>query len=195
MADPHNHEGVPLNVWILESATATDGSSLRRCVAERLIETYSPPAGVVVDLVAAGVVVLDAAIGRGRSAVLGLRPYACARPATESLSDTADLVVCLPPANHLEPPRDFAMPAVMVESVCRRAAVMLRPGGFFVLASVGRGTGALDPATRAVTATSAVGLDYFQHVVVLLGWPAVERAAAVERRIAHADLVVARRPA
>ena len=190
MAHPLHPEGVPLDVWLPDRQSSPDGASLRFHMAARLIDAYSPPAGVVVDLLASDVDVLNAALERGRSGVLGSLAYACRRPAVGSLTAKADLAVSLPPASHLAPPRHYSVPAPMAASLCRRAASLLRPGGFLVLASVGRGSGELDAPTQAVVAATDAGLAYFQHVVMLLDARAPEAVGENERSHVHADLMV-----
>ncbi|HSH59784.1 MAG TPA: hypothetical protein VK988_09135, partial [Acidimicrobiales bacterium] len=220
MPNPAHPEGVPLDVWLFNHDTATSPPSVRRQLATRLIEVYSPPGGVVVDLAPACGEVLAAATEAGRSTIVASTASVCEsrrRPAVlDSVQGSADLVVVLPPAGRLAPPRAHNLSATALSVVCRRAAPLLRPGGFLVIGVVGGAPAThLDPLAAAVNGVASEGLAYFQHVVAVIPsclgaagrspadrpflevtrmtpQASAESSAAGDgsRRLAHVDLVV-----
>lgn len=188
-------KAVPLNVWVPEPAPT--GTALRRHLAARLVETYSAPASVVIDLCPERGEVLAAAASAARGVVALRQPPGCAGrprpPALEALAGAAALAVALPPASHLVPPRPHPVSATAAKVLCRRAAPLLAVGGYLVIGTLGRGAGSRpDPISAAVGAAAEAGLDYHQHLVVLLDSerdPAPS-ATGSGRRLAHADLLV-----
>lgn len=189
---------VPLNIWLADPATNATG--VRRQLAARVVETYSPPAGTVIDLCPAQGEVLAAATSAGRGAVaLRQPPGGAGHPRTKvlnAIAETADLVIALPPASHLRPARPHPISPAAAKITARRAAPLLRPGGYLVLGTLGRpGGGGRDPVTCAVAAATEAGLAYYQHLVVLLdidldGQPCSAPEEARCRELAHADLLV-----
>lgn len=190
----HDHtEGVPLNIWPL-AATRQGCSILRRELAARAVETYAPPGGIVVDLNAGEGEGLAAAVLSGRNAVVlpdaseaeGRRRSAALR----SLAGTVDLVMALPAASHLDPPRPWSTSAVAARAVADQASTLLRPGGFLVLGIVGRDDH--DDVAATAAAVSEAGLAYFQHLVAILPDHAPERCGPGGRRRSteHADVLV-----
>jgi hypothetical protein len=200
MPNTTHSDRVPLNIWLPEEArTPTSGSAVRRHIADRLIETYSPPGGVVVDLCPGRGEVLAAASNAGRGAVVLQLPPGCARrpepPTLDAVAGTADLAVALPFASDLWPPRAHPLSAVAAGVLSRRAAPLLRPGGVLVLATLGRTAATRrDPASGTVAAGGQAGLACYQHVVALLVHELAAHCGAPEsrcrRRLAHADLLV-----
>ncbi|HVE46672.1 MAG TPA: hypothetical protein VNA57_07995 [Acidimicrobiales bacterium] len=207
MFDPTKDEGVPLNVWLFNQDPPPTGAQLRRLLADRLIETYCPPSGVVVDLDPDGGEVLAAAASAGRSTAAV--PPICACPAQrhqrtlEGLRASADLVVVLPRASRLVPPRPHALSPVTLSQLCRRSTALLRPGGFLVLGVVESApAGAGHPLADAVHAAAPEGLAYFQHLVAVAATDLVDStpASAIrgcggplrggDRTAAHIDLLV-----
>lgn len=198
-ADPRsiNDKSVPLNIWPADPAANATG--VRRRLAARLIETYSPPAGTVIDLRPGRGEVLAAATSAGRGAVAVRQPPGCAgrphTPALDAIAATADLVVALPPASHLRPARPHPLSLNAARITAGRAAPLLRPGGYLVVGTLGRPGGGRDPVTCAVAATTEAGLAYYQHLIVLLNID-LERPQSDRRpRLAHADLLVFTRTA
>ena len=192
-----HREGVPLNIWLPDPANnPSSGSAVRRQVADRLVETYSPPDGVVLDLFPGRGEVLAAAATAGRGAVCLRVPPSCAgrakTPALDAVESVADLAVAIPPATHLQPPRAHPMSTVAAGVLSRLAAPILRPGGFLVLGTLGRTPGGRrDPASGAVSAVAAAGLAYYQHLVVLLSTELdSEGTSSGMRQLAHVDLLV-----
>lgn len=207
MFDPTKDEGVPLNVWLFNQDPPPTGAQLRRLLADRLIETYCPPSGVVVDVDPDGGEVLAAAASAGRSTAAV--PSICACPARrhqrtlEGLRASADLVVVLPRASRLVPPRPHGLSPLALSQLCRRSTAMLRTGGFLVIGVVeGAPAGAGHPLADAVHAAAPEGLSYFQHLVAAVATDLVENTAASAtsgfrgpprsggRTVAHIDLLV-----
>ena len=208
-------EGVPLDVWLFDKPTPTTALALRRQVAARLIDSYSPPGGVVVDLAPGAGEALAAATAAGRSAVAISSPpeLGCRRrpAALDELRGMADLVLVLPPATRLAPLQPHAVSGAAMSALCRRAAPLLGAGGVLVLGALpGPHNGNVDPLAAAVDAGASVGLSYLQHVVVVIASadaageeppsgpvPSVGRVelagADDRRRVDHVDLVVLRR--
>ena len=193
-------EAVPLNIWVAEQAPTASG--VRRGLAARIIEAYSSPGGVVLDFSPGRGEVLAAAASTGRGAVALRHPPGCAGrprvPELDALHDSAELAVALPPASHLSPPRSHPLSAAAAAIVCRRAAPLLRPGGYLVVGTLGRAAGGRrDPVTGAVAAATGAGLRYYQHLVALLDADLVSGGvpAGGRRRLAHADLLVFTRSA
>lgn len=172
MSSPAHPEGVPLNIWLLDKDTAMSPAAIRRDLAARLIETYCPPAGVVVDLAPGRGEVLAAAVEAGRSAVVSSPAALCKgrrKPAAlDAASDSADVVAVLPAAKHLAPLRPHSLSGAALEIILRRAAALLRPGGFMVLGFVGAAMADRDRLAVTVNAAASEGLSYFQHVVAVL---------------------------
>lgn len=201
MPKPIHPEGVPLDVWLCSQDAAPTGHALRAHLARRLIDAYSPPEGFVADLAPGRGEGTAAAIGAGRRCVprvlaLGRAGRGSAAPRAV-IAVVADLVLALPPASHLAPLRPHTPCRPPAEATARRAAALLRPGGFLVLGTLG-GSQAGDPVTAAVEAASEAGLAYFQHVVAVIPSDldgTDDDAAGAERRLAHVDLVVFKRPA
>lgn len=199
-ADPRS---VPLNIWPADPAANATG--VRRQLAALLVETYSPPAGAVLDLCPGRGEVLAAATSAGRGAVALRQPPGCAgrprTPALDAIAGTADLVVALPPASHLRPARPHPISPTAAKIMARRAAPLLRPGGYLVLGTLGHTREeARDPVTCAVAGATGAGLAYYQHLVVLLDVdldrePATAALEDRRGRLAHADLVVFTRTA
>lgn len=166
-------EGVPLDVWLFTHEAPATNADLRRRMAARLIDSYSSPGGVVVDLDPGRGEVLAAATEAGRSAAVMLGHSLCegrAGPAVlEALQASAELVVVLPPACRLAPPRPHSLSATAVAVLCRRSAALLRPGGFLVLGVVAsRCSRNRDPLGEAVHVGAPVGLSYFQQLVAVV---------------------------
>lgn len=174
MSNPAHPEGVPLNIWLFNNESApVSPTGLRRHLAARLIDAYSPPGGVVVDLAPGRGEVLAAAVEAGRSAVVSTTAALCKgrwKPAAlDSATDSADVVVALPPAKHLAPLRPHSVSSFALEILLRRAAPLLRPGGFMVVGFVGGAAVAhRDRLAVAVNAAASEGLSYFQHIVAVL---------------------------
>lgn len=193
---------VPLNIWPADPVANATG--VRRQLAARIVETYSPPAGTVIDLCPGRGEVLAAATSAGRGAVALRQPPGCAgrprTPALDAIAAAADLVVALPPASHLRPARPHPISPTAAKITARRAAPLLRPGGYLVLGTLGRPGGGRDPITCAVAAALETGLAYYQHLVVLLD-VGLDRqpppTPSEDRRcpLAHADLLVFTRTA
>jgi hypothetical protein len=184
---PHNHpEGVPLNLWLV--AADGGGSCIRRRLADRAVQAFSPTGGLVVDLNPDRGEGLAAAVATGRAAV-SLPPAAVAdgrlrSAALSGLASPADLVLALPGSDDLHRPTGRALTPLAARVLAEQAAPLLQPGGLLVLGSVpAPGTGH-DPVTDAVEATTAEGFSYFQHVVALLAPDATERPTA------HVDVLV-----
>ena len=200
MSTTTRSDAVPLNIWLPDEAeTPTSGSDVRRHIADRVIETYSPPGGVIVDLAPGRGEVLAAAAKAGRAAVVLHLPPGCARrpepPPLDAVKGTADLAIVVPPASHLRPPRAHPLSATAAGVASRQAAPLLRTGGFLVLGSLGCTAAArLDPVSNAVSAAGQAGLAYYQHVVALLVHELDASPGATgsrgRRRLAHADLLV-----
>lgn len=191
-ADPRS---VPLNIWMADLAATAAG--IRRQLACRLVETYSPPGGVVVDLSPGRREVLAAAASAGRGAVALRQPPGCAgrprTPALDAMQASADLAVALPPASHLRPPRPHPLSGAAAAILARRSAPLLRPGGYLVVGTLGPASGARrDPISCAVAAATQTGLSYYQHLVVLLDDELDQEPPSKNRsrRLAHADLLV-----
>ncbi|PLS74890.1 MAG: hypothetical protein CYG61_10250 [Actinobacteria bacterium] len=192
MPHPTHPEGVPLDVWLFNQDEAPSGAVIRRHLAARLVVTYSPAGGVVVDLAPEGTEVVAAATEAGRCVVVapitgsrGRRPVS-----PDAVTGTADLAIVLPPASCLAPLQPHSLPADEVGVLCRRAVPRLRSGGVLVVGSLG-GTadGDRDPLAEAVNAAASAGLAYFQHVVAVMAFdlhtdgatPADRRAEATTR--------------
>lgn len=196
-------KSVPLNIWPADPVANSTG--VRCQLAAQLIETYSPPAGTVIDLCPGRGEVLAAATSSGRGAIALRQPPGCAgrphTPALDAIAAAADLIVALPPASHLRPPRPHPISPAAAKIVARRAAPLLRPGGYLVVGTLGRpGGDGRDPVTCAVAAATDAGLAYYQHLVVLLEVDLdlePPTAAPEDRRgrLAHADLLVFTRTA
>ena len=192
---PHTHpEGVPLNIW---PVAAGDGRAARLRLATRAVEEYAPAGGVVVDVCPGRGEALAACAASGRHAV-ALPPSAACDGRLRSaslrrLANEVDLVLSLPPAERLAPPRPWSTSPAAARSVARQARAVLRPGGLLVLGVVPRG--GRDDAAATVAAAAVEGLAYFQHVVALLRDDVEERAAAGGRVAAHADVLVFERRA
>ncbi len=197
MPNATHSEGVPLDVWLSGSDEAPTGVAVRRWLAERLIDAYSAPGGIVVDLFPGTGEAVAAASASGRSVVLDAPPSPCSgrrsRPALQGIIGTADLVLSLPPASHLGPLRPHGPSRPRVKLLARHATGLLRPGGFLVLGILGGGRGA-DPVAATVEAATATGLAYFQHLVALIqdrqGADDAEGVIDGSRHLAHADVLV-----
>lgn len=192
MPDTHP-EGVPLNIW---PCPPGGGSRIRQETAARAIAAYAPAGGTVVDLHPGGGECLAAAASSGRNAVvlpmasLHEGRWRCA--AVRGLAGAADVVLALPPATRLAPPRACGSSSLAAAALAEQAAVLLRPGGFFVLGVVGRE--GRDDVAEAVATVTAGCFSYFQHVVALLASP--EPCGEGDgRRLSHADLLVFERRA
>lgn len=191
-ADPRS---VPLNIWVADPAATATG--VRRQLASRLVETYSSPRGVIVDLSPGRGEVLAAASSAGRGAVALRQPPGCAgrprTPALDAMQETAELAIALPPASHLRPPRPHPLSGAAAAILARRAEPLLRPGGYLVVGTLGRASGARrDPVSCAVAAATQAGLSYYQHLVILLEHELDRETPPKNRRgrQAHADLLV-----
>jgi hypothetical protein len=197
-ADP---QAVPLNVWLADHDAPT-AAALRHRLIRRLVETYSPTGGAVVELVSGDGGVRAAAGAAGRRVICPRRAPTCAggrhSPSRNAPAVSADLAMALPPASHLRPPRPHPLSSSAAAVLCRRAATLLRPGGFLVLGTLGRNPrSGRDPISGAVVGASDAGLGYYQHLVVLLdaGLDPAGTEAGRPRRQGHADLVVFARTA
>lgn len=192
MPDTHP-EGVPLNIWPCPPGS---GSRIRQETAAKAIAAYAPTGGTVVDLHPGDGECLAAAASSGRNAVvlpmasLTEGRWRCA--AVRGLAGVADVVLALPPAARLVPPRACGSSSLAAAALAEQAAMLLRPGGFFVLGVVPRE--GRDDVAEAVAAVTAGCFSYFQHIVALLASP--EHCGEDEaRRVAHADLLVFERRA
>lgn len=181
MPHPTHPEGVPLDVWLFNQDEAPSGAVIRRHLAARLVVTYSPADGVVVDIAPEGAEVLAAATEAGRRAVVapttGSRRR---RPSSlDAVTGTADLAIVLPPASCLAPLRPHSLPAQEVGVLCRRVAPCLRSGGVWVVGSLGgAATGDHDQLADAVNAAASAGLAYFQHVVAVMAFDLLTAGAS-----------------
>lgn len=187
---PHNHpEGVPLNIW---PVAERDGRAVRLRLAARAVEEYAPAGGVVVDLWPGRGEALAACAASGRHAVVLPLAASCdgrhRSASLRGLAHSADVVLSLPPADRLVPPRPCSVSAVAARSVARQARAVLRPGGLLVLAFVSRC--GQDDVTATVAAATGEGFAYFQHVIALLRDDIEQRDGAGGRVAAHADLLV-----
>lgn len=184
MPNPTHPDGVPLDVWLFTHHGLPTGAAPRRRMAARLIDTYSSPGGVVVNLDPGRGEVLAATTDAGQNVVVWASTSMCdgrRRPAMlDALAGGAQLVLVPPPACRLAPPRPHALSPLPVERLCRRSAPLLRPGGFPVLGVVGgRCARTRDPLGEAVHAGAPAGLA--EAGVVELR----ERVARLEGAAAH----------
>jgi len=190
-AVPTDH---PLAVW----PCATGGhrpAEVRAELARRVVDDYSGPGQVVLDLVCRDGSVVDHAAASSRRAIgvvagpcdatrgspstarratePDLRPRR-GRPSADVLGDLhsrVHLAVALPSLRIARSGPTPARPCPRgAARLCHTAAPLLRPGGLLVVGVVGGvGTGRdADALTALVEAATSAGLDYLQHVVALL---------------------------
>jgi hypothetical protein len=196
MSTENRSEEVPLAVWQLAAEGVTvDRTPVRQELARCVVNDYSRPCDLVVDLAPAGGEIALASVEADRAVVVvvttpglgGAWPDA----GLEGLAGDVDLVVALPPEAALRHRRPFAPPKQTVAVTARQSAELLRPGGLLVMGFVGAQAGQ-DPLGHAVEVAGLSGLDYVQHVVALV--TAVTDLAPSEqqggRTISHTDLLV-----
>ena len=186
-----DHPSVPLNVWAL---TGPPGTSVRRLLADRILDSFVPPSGVVVDATARGGDIVAGVLAGGRQVVVPPPFRRLQRRSRLPLARaaTADALVALPPAIHLRPPRPWPVGRLGVGTLALKALAFVRPGGFLVVGSVSGADEDTDAVTATVDAATEAGLAYFQHVVALLAELRGDESDA--RRVAHADVLVFRTP-
>jgi hypothetical protein len=196
MARDTNPEGVPLTVWLVTPAgdDPNHGAARRRRLAALVLDAYCPPGGVTADFAPGRGEVLAAATATGRSAIALLPSPLCqGRPpaSLRDLRDRADLAVALPPESHLGPLRPHPLSSAAVDALARRAELVLRPGGMFVVGTVAAAS-SRDVVAESIEAATCRGLGYFQHVVAFVA-PEVTAADAAptdeDRRVGHVDLL------
>lgn len=146
-------EGVPFNIWLAD--LVSNGSDVRCQLATRLIENYTPPAGLIADVSPGRGETLAAATTAGRRTVMLRAPGRdgpVGRPdrGWTIWQEGFDLAVVVPPACRLAPPRPHPLSALTAGVFARRAASLLQPGGLLALGSLGHRPADTDPATAAV---------------------------------------------
>ncbi|MDQ1439253.1 MAG: hypothetical protein QOK43_2882 [Acidimicrobiaceae bacterium] len=185
MSDQNSFPDVPLALWQLAPEGATEDQACGRSgLAQHIVDSYSAPGDVVLDLAPTGSDVALAAVRARRTPVVvvttpglgGAWPEA----GLEGFDGHVALGVVLPPEPCFRTGRAFAPPRDAFVATVKQAAALLRPGGHLVVGFLGRG----EALGTAVDLAAAGGLHYVQHVVALL-------ADGGERGpVRHADVLV-----
>lgn len=179
---------VPLTVWTLPAPsghTRPCPGSIRQAVATLVLDAYSRPGDVVVDLRPEHGEVAAAAITAGRTCLVG----ADSPVGQADLAGAAQLAVALPSRGSLTTGASSPLAAQTVRDAAAVGQAVLAPGGLVVLGNVGARPGH-DPLGRAAAAMETAGYCYLQHIVVLLRPPAAGHRG--RRANDHLDLLVFR---
>ena len=179
MSRNQGSDQVPLNVWLVGGRHAEPASRLD--VSMAVIDAYTDPGDVVVDLVGADGEILGAITSAGRSVVAPTEASGRLRAHDDLV---ADLVLAVPIGVHRPPPWCRVLNATARE--------LLGVGGLFVTLPFPTGRGA-DPVSATVASAAEAGLDYFQHVVVLDPRATPRRSGDVSVDGRHVDLLAFRR--
>lgn len=181
MSETQGSVQVPLSVWLFGGRHAEPASRLD--VSMAVIEAYTDPGDVVIDLLGTDGEVLAAATSSGRSVVVPTKA-GTHLDAFDGMSAVADLVLAIPIG--------IGVGRRPCRAVHATAARLLRPGGLFVTRPLGsRPSG--DPVSTTVASAAEAGLDYFQHVVVLNPSAGPSRSGHVSVNGNHIDLLTFRR--
>lgn len=185
MSDQSSFPDVPLALWQLASGGATEGQAGNRLwLAEHIVDCYSAPGDVVLDLAPTDSAVAAAAVHARRTPVVVVTTPGLGGAWPDAGLDGFDgevaLAVVLPPEPCLQEGRAFAPPRDAFIATVKQAAALLRPGGHLVVVFLGHG----EVLGNAVELAAAGGLQYVQHVVALLA------NDGAQGPVRHADVLV-----